>query len=140
VLNKLSNITDFNIRNFRQVHRCVVFLRNSNAHNVFGYYSMTHTVIVAVELVRKACFSSLFFQCEDHKVELLYDTLKRVGDSFSQCFPPSISLSLHSSTTYLGFFVGDSHANILKEFALAFSSEASALAGRTNTGGKIGGL
>ncbi|KFR08482.1 Ubiquitin-associated and SH3 domain-containing protein A [Opisthocomus hoazin] len=69
-----------------------------------------------------------FFTCEDHKVELLYDTLKRVGDSFSQCFPPSISLSLHSSTTYLGFFVGDSHANILKEFALAFSSEASALA------------
>ncbi|KFP17797.1 Ubiquitin-associated and SH3 domain-containing protein A [Egretta garzetta] len=69
-----------------------------------------------------------FFTCEDQKVELLYDTLKRVGDSFSQSFPPSISLSLHSSTSYLGFFIGESHANILKEFALAFSSEASALA------------
>ncbi|KFW93454.1 Ubiquitin-associated and SH3 domain-containing protein A [Phalacrocorax carbo] len=69
-----------------------------------------------------------FFTCEDQKVELLYDILKRVGDSFSQCFPPSISLSLHSSTSYLGFFIGDSHANILKEFAAAFSSEASALA------------
>ncbi|NXY42684.1 UBS3A protein, partial [Ceuthmochares aereus] len=69
-----------------------------------------------------------FFTCEDQKVELLYDTLKRVGDSFLQCFPSSISLLLHSSTSYLGFFIGDSHANILKEFALAFSSEASALA------------
>ncbi|KFQ36021.1 Ubiquitin-associated and SH3 domain-containing protein A [Merops nubicus] len=69
-----------------------------------------------------------FFTCEDQKVEILYDTLKRVGDSFSQCFPPFISLSLHSSTSYLGFFIGDSHANILKEFAQAFSSEASALA------------
>ncbi|NXH12973.1 UBS3A protein, partial [Bucco capensis] len=69
-----------------------------------------------------------FFTCEDQKVELLYNTLKQVSNSFSQCFPPSITLSLHSSTSYLGFFVGDRHANILKEFALAFSSEASALA------------
>ncbi|XP_009677805.1 ubiquitin-associated and SH3 domain-containing protein A [Struthio camelus] len=69
-----------------------------------------------------------FFTCEDQKVELLYEALKRVGESFSQCFPSFISLSLHSSTSYLGFFVGDSHANILKEFAMAFSAEASALA------------
>ncbi|KFU84125.1 Ubiquitin-associated and SH3 domain-containing protein A [Chaetura pelagica] len=69
-----------------------------------------------------------FFTCEDQKVELLYDALKRVGDSFSPCFPSSISLSLHASTSYLGFFIADSHANILKEFAVAFSSEASALA------------
>lgn len=94
---------------------------------------------MAVELVSKTCSSSVFFQCEDQKVELLYDILKRVGDSFSQRFPLSISLSLHSSTSYLGFFVGDSHANILKEFAKAFSSEASALAGRTNIRGKMGG-
>uniref|UniRef100_A0A803YQI7 Ubiquitin-associated and SH3 domain-containing protein A n=1 Tax=Meleagris gallopavo TaxID=9103 RepID=A0A803YQI7_MELGA len=69
-----------------------------------------------------------FFTCEDQKVELLYDILKRICNSFAQKFPPTISLSLHSSTSYLGFFVGDSHANILKEFAAAFSSEASALA------------
>ncbi|XP_030907241.1 ubiquitin-associated and SH3 domain-containing protein A isoform X1 [Melopsittacus undulatus] len=69
-----------------------------------------------------------FFTCEDQKVELLYDTLKRVGESFSLRFPPSISLLLHSSTSYLGFFIDDKHANILKEFAQAFSSEASAVA------------
>uniref|UniRef100_A0A8C3KUI2 Ubiquitin-associated and SH3 domain-containing protein A n=1 Tax=Chrysolophus pictus TaxID=9089 RepID=A0A8C3KUI2_CHRPC len=69
-----------------------------------------------------------FFTCEDQKVELLYDILKRICNNFAQRFPPTISLSLHSSTSYIGFFVGDSHANILKEFAVAFSSEASALA------------
>ncbi|NP_001308486.2 ubiquitin-associated and SH3 domain-containing protein A [Gallus gallus] len=69
-----------------------------------------------------------FFTCEDQKVELLYDILKRICNSFAQRFPPTISLSLHSSTSYLGFFVGDSDANVLKEFAVAFSSEASALA------------
>uniref|UniRef100_A0A803V1W4 Ubiquitin associated and SH3 domain containing A n=1 Tax=Ficedula albicollis TaxID=59894 RepID=A0A803V1W4_FICAL len=69
-----------------------------------------------------------FFPCEDQKVELLYDVLKRVGDSFSQSFPASISLTLHASPSYLGFFIDDSQANILKDFAVAFSSEASALA------------
>ncbi|NXF04322.1 UBS3A protein, partial [Smithornis capensis] len=69
-----------------------------------------------------------FFTCEDQKVELLYDALKRVGDIFSQCFPPSISLTLHASPSYLGFFIDDIHTNVLRDFALAFSSEASALA------------
>ncbi|KAI1241484.1 hypothetical protein IHE44_0004957 [Lamprotornis superbus] len=69
-----------------------------------------------------------FFPCEDQKVELLYDVLKQVGDRFSQSFPASISLTLHASPSYLGFFIDDSQANILKEFAVAFSSEASALA------------
>ncbi|NWV86115.1 UBS3A protein, partial [Dasyornis broadbenti] len=69
-----------------------------------------------------------FFTCEDQKVELLYDILKRVGDSFSQSFPPSISLTLHASPSYLGFFIDDSQAKVLKDFAVAFSSEASAMA------------
>lgn len=92
------------------------------------------------ELVGEACSSSVFFQCEDQKVELLYDILKKVGDTFSQIFPPSIFLTLHASPSYLGFFIDDSQANILKDFAVAFSTEASALAGRTNTRGKMGGL
>ncbi|NWI85591.1 UBS3A protein, partial [Pitta sordida] len=69
-----------------------------------------------------------FFTCEDQKVELLYDTLKRVGDIFSQCFPASISLTLHASPSYLGFFVDDIHTNVLRDFAQAFSSEASTMA------------
>jgi len=91
-------------------------------------------------LLGKGCPSFVFFQCEDQKVELLYDILKRICNSFAQRFPPTISLSLHSSTSYLGFFVGDSDANVLKEFAVAFSSEASALAGGINIRGKMSGL
>uniref|UniRef100_A0A8C5NR01 Ubiquitin associated and SH3 domain containing A n=1 Tax=Junco hyemalis TaxID=40217 RepID=A0A8C5NR01_JUNHY len=70
-----------------------------------------------------------FFTCEDQKVEFLYDVLKKVGDSFCQIFPPSIFLTLHASPSYLGFFIDDCQANILKDFAVAFSTEASALAG-----------
>nr|XP_014123898.1 ubiquitin-associated and SH3 domain-containing protein A isoform X2 [Zonotrichia albicollis] len=69
-----------------------------------------------------------FFTCEDQKVEFLYDVLKKVGDSFCQIFPPSIFLTLHASPSYLGFFIDDGQANILKDFAVAFSTEASALA------------
>ncbi|XP_061485445.1 ubiquitin-associated and SH3 domain-containing protein A [Rhineura floridana] len=71
---------------------------------------------------------SEFFTCEDQKVDGLYEALKRAGDRFSSCFPAIISLSLHSSSTYIGFFVSDGPANIIKSFAAAFASEAMVLA------------
>uniref|UniRef100_A0A674JGX0 Ubiquitin associated and SH3 domain containing A n=1 Tax=Terrapene triunguis TaxID=2587831 RepID=A0A674JGX0_9SAUR len=69
-----------------------------------------------------------FFTCEDRKVEFLHEALKKVGDRFLNLFPPAISLSLHSSVSYLGFFMNDAHANVIKEFAVAFATEASILA------------
>ncbi|XP_043362898.1 ubiquitin-associated and SH3 domain-containing protein A isoform X3 [Dermochelys coriacea] len=69
-----------------------------------------------------------FFTCEDRKVEFLHEALKKVGDRFINLFPPAISLSLHSSVSYLGFFINDAHANVIKEFAVAFATEASVLA------------
>ncbi|XP_030433031.1 ubiquitin-associated and SH3 domain-containing protein A [Gopherus evgoodei] len=69
-----------------------------------------------------------FFTCEDRKVEFLHEALKKVGDRFLNVFPPAISLSLHSSVSYLGFFINDAHANVIKEFAVAFATEASILA------------
>ncbi|EMP31465.1 Ubiquitin-associated and SH3 domain-containing protein A, partial [Chelonia mydas] len=69
-----------------------------------------------------------FFTCEDRKVEFLHEALKKVGDRFINLFPPVISLSLHSSVSYLGFFMNDAHANVIKEFAVAFATEASILA------------
>uniref|UniRef100_A0A8C8SHP5 Ubiquitin-associated and SH3 domain-containing protein A n=1 Tax=Pelusios castaneus TaxID=367368 RepID=A0A8C8SHP5_9SAUR len=78
-----------------------------------------------------------FFTCEDQKVEVLHETLKKVGDRFLNCFPPVISLSLHSSASYLGFFIHDAHANIIKEFAVAFATEASILAGTINVNWKL---
>lgn len=71
------------------------------------------------------------FQCEDQKVEGLYEALKRAGNRFSSVFPSIISLSLHSSSTYIGFFLGDGPANIIKSFATAFATEAAALAGNS---------
>nr|XP_060626263.1 ubiquitin-associated and SH3 domain-containing protein A [Anolis sagrei ordinatus] len=69
-----------------------------------------------------------FFTCEDQKLENLYEALKRAGDRFSICFPTIISLSLHSSSSYIGFFLSDGPANILKSFAAAFATEAMAFA------------
>lgn len=88
-------------------------------------------------LVCNACSPYVFFQCEDRKVEFLHEALKKVGDRFINLFPPVISLSLHSSVSYLGFFMNDAHANVIKEFAVAFATEASILAGTINVNWKL---
>uniref|UniRef100_A0A8C6DF99 Ubiquitin-associated and SH3 domain-containing protein A n=1 Tax=Moschus moschiferus TaxID=68415 RepID=A0A8C6DF99_MOSMO len=69
-----------------------------------------------------------FFTCEDQKVECLYEALKRAGDRTLGAFPSAVSLVLHSSISYLGFFVNDSPADIIREFAVMFATEASILA------------
>ncbi|XP_004842497.1 ubiquitin-associated and SH3 domain-containing protein A isoform X2 [Heterocephalus glaber] len=69
-----------------------------------------------------------FFPCEDQKVERLYEALKRAGDRVLVSFPAAIPLVLHSSASYLGFFIGDSPADVLREFAMVFSTEAAVLA------------
>ncbi|XP_020639627.3 ubiquitin-associated and SH3 domain-containing protein A [Pogona vitticeps] len=83
----------------------------NKAHNIFPHITLSE-----------------FFTCEDQKVEGLYEALKRAGDRFSSCFPAIISLSLHSSSTYIGLFVSDGPANIIKSFAAAFATEAMVLA------------
>ncbi|XP_059020783.1 ubiquitin-associated and SH3 domain-containing protein A isoform X2 [Mustela lutreola] len=69
-----------------------------------------------------------FFTCEDHKVECLYEALKRAGDRILGSFPAVLPLVLHSSVSYLGFFVNDGPADIIRELALTFATEASVLA------------
>ncbi|XP_052019426.1 ubiquitin-associated and SH3 domain-containing protein A isoform X1 [Apodemus sylvaticus] len=69
-----------------------------------------------------------FFTCEDQKVECLYEALRRAGDRILGSFPTEVPLVLHSSISYLGFFINDSPADIIREFAMAFATEASALA------------
>ncbi|XP_006893994.1 PREDICTED: ubiquitin-associated and SH3 domain-containing protein A [Elephantulus edwardii] len=69
-----------------------------------------------------------FFTCEDQKVEGLYEALKRAGDHILGSFPSAIPLALHSSISYLGFFINDSPADVIREFAMAFATEASMLA------------
>ncbi|XP_031204013.1 ubiquitin-associated and SH3 domain-containing protein A isoform X2 [Mastomys coucha] len=69
-----------------------------------------------------------FFTCEDQKVECLYEALRRAGDRILGSFPTLVPLVLHSSISYLGFFINDSPADIIREFAMAFATEASVLA------------
>lgn len=69
-------------------------------------------------------------QCEDQKVEHLYEALKRAGDKMLGSFPLTVPLALHSSISYLGFFVNEGSADVIREFAKAFAMEAAVLAGR----------
>ncbi|XP_078514487.1 ubiquitin-associated and SH3 domain-containing protein A [Lissotriton helveticus] len=69
-----------------------------------------------------------FFTCEDRKVDGLYEALKKAGDQFASSFPPVVSLNLHSSSSYIGFFISAGPAEVLKSFAVAFATEASMLA------------
>lgn len=45
-------------------------------------------------------------------------------------FPPVVPLVLHSSISYLGFFVSEGSADVIREFATIFATEAAVLAGR----------
>lgn len=45
-------------------------------------------------------------------------------------FPLTVPLALHSSISYLGFFVNEGSADVIREFAKAFAMEAAVLAGR----------
>ncbi|XP_076975094.1 ubiquitin-associated and SH3 domain-containing protein A isoform X2 [Tamandua tetradactyla] len=69
-----------------------------------------------------------FFTCEDQKVECLYEALKRAGDSVVGSFPATVPLALHSSVSYLGYFLADQPADVLREFATMFATEAAVLA------------
>nr|XP_045006937.1 ubiquitin-associated and SH3 domain-containing protein A isoform X2 [Jaculus jaculus] len=69
-----------------------------------------------------------FFTCEDEKVEGLYEALRRAGDRVLGSFPTAVPLELHASISYLGFFINDSPADVIREFAMTFATDASILA------------
>ncbi|CAN2387818.1 A [Pristimantis euphronides] len=68
-----------------------------------------------------------FFTCEDEKVECLYAALKVAGELAT--FPQTISLSLYSSSTFIGFFLNKEAADAIKSFAESFCHQVSALTG-----------
>ncbi|XP_041067873.1 ubiquitin-associated and SH3 domain-containing protein A-like [Carcharodon carcharias] len=83
----------------------------NQAHEVFPHVTLCH-----------------FFTCEDSKVERLYEALKKAGEKFVGRFPSCLSLSLHTSPSYIGYFFDETSADIIKQFALAFAAEATTLA------------
>ena len=72
-------------------------------------------------------------------MECLYEALKRAGDRIRGSFPLVVPLALHSSISYLGFFVSDSPADVIREFATTFAMEVAVLAGRLHTKGAVDG-
>ncbi|XP_078416615.1 ubiquitin-associated and SH3 domain-containing protein A-like [Cetorhinus maximus] len=83
----------------------------NQAHEVFPHVTLCH-----------------FFTCEDSKVESLYEALKKAGDKFVGRFPSCLTLSLHTSPSYVGYFFDETSADTIKQFALAFAAEATTLA------------
>lgn len=72
---------------------------------------------------------SRFCQCADGKVEALSDALQATVAKWKARLPMPIPLELYTSSTFIGLFVEEQVAELLKGFAADFSSEAATKAG-----------
>lgn len=72
---------------------------------------------------------SLFCQCDDGKVEALSDALQATMAKWKARIPMPIPLELYTSSTFIGLFVEEQVAELMKGFAADFASEAAAKAG-----------
>ncbi|XP_031752246.1 ubiquitin-associated and SH3 domain-containing protein A [Xenopus tropicalis] len=74
-----------------------------------------------------SCFPHItlceFFTCEDRKVETLHWALRAAGEETRGSFPRSITLSLYSSSSFIGFFISEAQASIIRSFMGSFSEE-----------------
>lgn len=74
-------------------------------------------------------FCCLHAQCADGKVEALSDTLQATVAKWKARIPMPVPLELYTSSTFIGLFVEEQVAEVLKGFAADFASEAAAKAG-----------
>lgn len=75
---------------------------------------------------------SLFGQCDDGKVEALSDALQATVAKWKARIPTPVPLELYTSSTFIGLFVEEQVAELLKGFAADFASEAEAKAGSSH--------
>lgn len=82
-------------------------------------------------LMRTGFFVVIFFplQCADVKVEALSDVLQATVAKWKTHIPTPLPLELYTSSTFIGLFVEEQVAEVLKSFAADFASEAAAKAG-----------
>nr|XP_032820445.1 ubiquitin-associated and SH3 domain-containing protein B isoform X1 [Petromyzon marinus] len=78
----------------------------NKAHNVFPHVTLCQ-----------------FFTCEDENAEGLYRGLKGVVETWRPRFPTPLRLEHFSTPNFLGLFVQDGDAEILREFAAEFAAE-----------------
>lgn len=74
-------------------------------------------------------FCCLHPQCADGKVEALSDALLATVAKWKARIPRPLPLELYTSSTFIGLFVEEQVAEVLKGFAAEFASEAAAKAG-----------
>lgn len=74
-------------------------------------------------------FSCVHAQCADGKVEALSDALQATVATWKSRIPAPLPLELYTSSTFIGLFVEEEVAEVLKGFAADFATEAAAKAG-----------
>lgn len=70
-----------------------------------------------------------FAQCADGKVEALSDALQTTVAKWKGRIPMPLPLELYTSSTFIGLFVEEQIAEVLKSFAADFATEAASKAG-----------
>ncbi|KAL6463811.1 hypothetical protein MHYP_G00282020 [Metynnis hypsauchen] len=83
----------------------------NKAHNIFPHITLCQ-----------------FFMCADAKVEALCESLQTVVGQWRGRFPSPLPLELYTSSNFIGLFVEEKVADVLKSFAADFSTEAAAKA------------
>uniref|UniRef100_A0A665UBM6 Ubiquitin-associated and SH3 domain-containing protein B n=1 Tax=Echeneis naucrates TaxID=173247 RepID=A0A665UBM6_ECHNA len=83
----------------------------NKAHNIFPHITLCQ-----------------FFMCADGKVEALSDALQTTVAKWKGRIPLPLPLELYTSSTFIGLFVEEQVAEVLKSFAADFATEAAAKA------------
>lgn len=75
------------------------------------------------------CLSCFPWQCEDSKVDALTEALQATVMRWKCKFPAPLPLELYTSSNFIGLFVKEESAEVLKKFAADFAAEAASKAG-----------
>ncbi|XP_054899771.1 ubiquitin-associated and SH3 domain-containing protein B [Poeciliopsis prolifica] len=84
----------------------------NKAHNIFPHITLCQ-----------------FFMCADEKVEALTDALQTTVAKWKGRIPMPLPLELYISSSFIGLFVEEQMAEVLKSFAADFATEATSKAG-----------
>lgn len=79
----------------------------NKAHNIFPHITLCQ-----------------FFMCADGKVEALSEALQATVGRWRGRFPTPLPLELYTSSNFIGLFVEEQIAEVLKSFAAEFATEA----------------
>lgn len=89
----------------------------------------TPELSTGVRLGSEQCLSSFLRQCEDSKVDALTEALQATVMRWKCKFPAPLPLELYTSSNFIGLFVKEESAEVLKKFAADFAAEAASKAG-----------